>query len=137
MPAPQQSPARVLLVDDAVQVRRELATLLALAGRIEIIGEAGDGQQAITLAQALQPDVVLLDLAMPVMDGYAAAPRLKAVCPACRVVALTLHGGEAERCRALAAGCDAFLVKGAPLQTLLDTICAGPRPAPLESEGSP
>jgi DNA-binding NarL/FixJ family response regulator len=124
-----------LLVDDAVQVRRDLHNVLTLAGRIEIVGDASNGAQAVALAQALQPDVVLLDLAMPVMDGFEAARRLKTLFPACRVVVLTLHGGEVERRRALAAGCDAFIVKGAPLQTLIDAVCAHARAAPEESEG--
>jgi DNA-binding NarL/FixJ family response regulator len=124
-----------LLVDDALEVRHDLRTVLTLAGGIEIVGEAGDGAQAIAQAQALLPDVVLLDLEMPVMNGYDAARRLKTLCPACRVVALTMHGGQAERRRALAAGCDAFIVKGAPLQALVDAICASPRPSSLESEG--
>jgi DNA-binding NarL/FixJ family response regulator len=126
----------VLLVDDAAEVRRDLGTLLTLAGSIEIVGDARDGAEAILQAQALQPDVVLMDLEMPVLNGYESARRIKALCPACRVVALTIHGGEAERRRALAAGCDAFVVKGAPLETLVSAVCVGPRAAPLESEGT-
>jgi two-component system response regulator DesR len=74
---------------------------------------------------------------MPVLNGYDAARRIKTLCPACRVVALTIHGGEAERQRALAAGCDAFVVKGAPLEVLVSAVCVSPCTAPSESEGSP
>ncbi len=113
---------RLLLVDDTAQVRQSLRTVLTLAGDIEIVGEAGDGLEAIAQAQALRPEVVLMDLEMPVMDGYEATRRLKAVCPACRVVALTIHSGEAERQQALRAGMADVVVKGAPLEVLLRAI---------------
>ena len=115
---------RVLIVDDMVQVRESLRTVLALAAGIEIVGEAGNGQEAVSLAEALRPQVVVMDLEMPVTGGYEAARRIKALYPACRMVALTIHGGEAERQRALAAGIDVFIVKGAPLAVLLKAIGA-------------
>jgi CheY-like chemotaxis protein len=65
-----------------------------------------------------------MDLEMPVMDGYAAARRIRAACPACRVVALTIHAGEAERQQALQAGMADVVVKGAPLEVLLRAIWA-------------
>ena len=68
---------RILIVDDNPQVRRELRTLLPLAGDLEVVGEAADGAEAIRLAEALRPHVILLDLQMPVLDGYAAARRIK------------------------------------------------------------
>jgi DNA-binding NarL/FixJ family response regulator len=113
---------RVLIVDDSAQVRQELRTLLPLAGDIEIVGEAADGLEAIRLAQALQPDVVLMDLEMPVLDGYWAARQIKACCPACRVVALTVHGYEAARQKASQSGVDLFLVKGVSVETLVQAI---------------
>ena len=84
-------------------MRQELRTLLPLTGDIEIVGEAADGREAIRLAQALQPDVVLMDLEMPVLDGYEATRQIKAGSPACRVVALTVHGYEAARQKAVQA----------------------------------
>jgi DNA-binding NarL/FixJ family response regulator len=114
---------RVLIVDDNPQVRKELRTLLPLAGDIEVVGEAADGLQAIRLAQALQPEVVLIDLEMPVLDGYEAMRQIKAVLPSCRVVTLTVHGYEAARLRAIEAGADVFLEKGAPLGALVHAIC--------------
>ena len=77
---------------------------------------------AISQAEALRPDVVVVDLEMPVMDGYEAARQIKTHCPACRVVALTVHAGEAERQRTFLAGVDAFVVKGASLETLVQAI---------------
>jgi DNA-binding NarL/FixJ family response regulator len=116
---------RVLLVDDVAEVRQSLRTVLTLAAEVEVVGEAADGQEAVALAQALRPEVVVMDLAMPVMDGYEAARRIQAACPACRVVALTIHAGEPERRRALEAGMAGVVVKGAPLEALLRAIAPG------------
>ena len=113
---------RVLIVDDSPQVRQELCTLLPLAGDIEIVGEAADGLEAVRLAEALQPDVVLMDLEMPAMDGYEAARQIKSRWPACRVVALTVHGYEAARQKASQSGVDVFLVKGVSVETLVQAI---------------
>ncbi len=116
---------RILLVDDSAQVRQELRTLLPLAADIQIVGEAADGREAIRLAQALQPDVVLMDLEMPVLDGYEATRQIKAGFPACRVVALTVHGYEAARQKASQSGVDVFLLKGVSVETLVQAISEG------------
>lgn len=113
---------RILIVDDRLEVRRELATLLPLAGDIEVVGEAADGAEALRLAEALRPQVILLDLQMPVMDGFEAARRIKQRWPACRVVALTVHDDASPRQKAQQAGVDVFIVKGAPLETLVEAI---------------
>ena len=113
---------RVLIVDDSPQVRRELRTLLPLAGNIEIVGEAADGLEAVRLAEALRPHVILMDLEMPVMDGYQAARQIKARCPSCRVVALTVYGDPDSRTQAAQAGVDVFLVKGVSLEALVQAI---------------
>jgi DNA-binding NarL/FixJ family response regulator len=118
----ERSRRRVLIVDDSAQVRRELRILLPLAGDIEIVGEAPDGQEAIRLAQALQPEVVLMDLEMPILDGYEATRQIKAGSPSCRVVALTVYGDPASRNRAAQAGVDAFLVKGISAESLVQAI---------------
>lgn len=115
---------RVLIVDDVPQVRSDLRTLLPLAGDIEIVGDAADGLDALHKVSALLPEVVLLDLQMPVLDGYETARRIKILYPACRVVALSVHGYEAARQRALQAGVDDFIVKGAPLEALVQAISA-------------
>jgi DNA-binding NarL/FixJ family response regulator len=113
---------RLLIVDDTAQVRRDLRTVLTLAGDIEVVGEATNGVEAVRLIETLQPEAVLMDLEMPVMDGYEATCQVKARWPACRVIALTVHGYEAARQRASQAGVDAFIVKGAPVETLVQTI---------------
>ena len=117
---------RVLIADDNPQVRQELCTLLPLAGNIEIVGEAADGREALRLVQALRPEVVLMDLEMPVLDGYEATRQIKAGRPSCRVVALTVHGYETARQKASQSGVDVFLVKGASVETLVQAISARP-----------
>ncbi len=113
---------KVLIVDDVSRVRQDLRTLLTLAGNIEVVGEAEHGAAAVIQAKVLHPEVVLMDLEMPVMDGFEAARRIKAAQPRCRVIVLTIHGGQAERMSALTAGADAFMEKGVPLDTLLEAI---------------
>lgn len=113
---------RVLIVDNMEEVRQDLRTYLTLAGDLEIVGEAGDGLEAVRLVEALQPQVVLMDLEMPVMDGYAATKQIKACRPSCRVIALTIHASESEQQRAANAGVDRFIVKGAPFDTLMEAI---------------
>jgi len=113
---------RLLLVDDVPQVRQELRTLLTLVGDIEIVGEAADGRAALQQCEVLRPEAVLMDLEMPEMDGYEATRQIKALQPAPRVVALTVHGYDSARQKALQAGADAFVVKGSPLETLLQAI---------------
>lgn len=113
---------RLLIVDDAPQVREELRKLLQLEGNIEVAGEAANGLEAISQTRALQPDVVLMDLEMPVLDGYEATRQIKALFPVCRVVALTLHGYAAAREKAIRAGVDFFIEKGAPLDDLVQAI---------------
>lgn len=113
---------RVLIVDDVEQVRRDLRTALTLTGNIEIIGEAENGLEAVRLTEFLKPDVILMDLEMPVMDGYETTRKIKSLYPSCRVVTLTVHDYESARVRAQEAGVDAFLVKGAPVESIVQTI---------------
>jgi DNA-binding NarL/FixJ family response regulator len=113
---------RVLIVDDIPQVREDLRTLLTLSGDIEIVGEAVDGREAILQADASRPEVILMDLEMPVLDGYEATRQIKAHDPACRVIALTVHGYEEARQKASQAGVDDFIVKGAPVKMLVQAI---------------
>jgi DNA-binding NarL/FixJ family response regulator len=116
------SKVRVLIVDDIAQVRQGLRTVLTLAEEIEVIGEAVDGRDAIQQVEELQPDVVLMDLEMPVMDGYAATTQVKSRCPSCRIIALSVHSYPEARQRAAQAGVDAFIEKGAPVNKILQAI---------------
>ena len=122
-----QESIRVLIVDDVAQVRQGLATMLKLATknsspRIEVVGEAINGSEAIRQAQALHPDAILMDLEMPVLDGYEATRRIKAAHPAMRVIILSIHAGPDEQGHALMAGADAFIEKSAPLDGLVKAI---------------
>lgn len=113
---------RVLIVDDMANVRQELHTLLSLSGDIEIVGEAANGLEAIQQVGNLEPDVILLDLEMPVMNGYQAASQLKARFPASRIIALSVHSCEEALQHAFQSGVDAFIVKGTPLDSLIQAI---------------
>jgi DNA-binding NarL/FixJ family response regulator len=117
---------RVLIVDDVEQVRHDLCTFLTLADEIEIVGQASNGLEAVHLIENLHPQVVLMDLEMPVLDGYEAARQIKLIQPACRVIVLTIHGGEAERQRALHAGADDFVTKWHSLKSLMEAIYLAP-----------
>jgi DNA-binding NarL/FixJ family response regulator len=122
---PYHVSVKILIVDDIAAVRQELRQLLPLLGDVEVAGEAADGQAAIDQAQALQPDVVLMDLEMPGLGGCEATRQIKARRPACRVVVLTVHGGPAEQQKASQAGADAFVVKGGPIEALVKAIMGG------------
>ena len=114
-------PKRILIADDQRPARKGLHALLSLYTQVEVIGEAVDGQDAVNLVAERRPDVVLMDMRMPVMDGLEATRRIKSRTPGVRVVMLTLHAEyEAE---ALAAGADAFLVKGGSSEALWNAIC--------------
>lgn len=121
------SSIRLLIVDDVPDVRRELSVLLSLVGDIIVCGEAADGVEAIRKAEDLRPDVVLMDLEMPRMDGIEAAQKIKLVHPECRVIALTIHDSPADRAQCVQAGMESLFTKGAPLDELLQAIRhAGP-----------
>ncbi|MBM3124089.1 MAG: response regulator transcription factor [Chloroflexi bacterium] len=113
---------RVLIVDDKEQVRRDLRAALTLSGGLEVVGEATDGKEAVSLAESLAPDVILMDLEMPVMDGYESTRMIKASRPSCKVIALTVHDYEAARAKAHQAGVDAFIVKGVPVEKIIRII---------------
>ena len=113
---------RLLLVDDHLTVRRGLRIWLALEPDLEMVGEASDGAQAIILARALRPDVILMDVEMPGMDGISATAALRSVVPQSAVVILTLHDDAATKTRAREAGAAAFVAKHQMEETLLAEV---------------
>jgi DNA-binding NarL/FixJ family response regulator len=102
---------RLLLVDDQPQVRRGLAMRLALEADVVVVGECGDAESAIALAGALQPDVVIMDVELPGIDGIDAARVLRLALPQTAIVMLSLHDDCATIARATAAGATAFVAK--------------------------
>jgi len=122
-----QENIRVLIVDDVPWVRQGLVTMLKLAARnvmpkLEVIGEAQNGSEAIEKARTLGPDVILMDLEMPILDGYEATRCIKSVLPSILIIVLTIHSDSTTRRNAVQAGADAFIEKGAPLEELLQAI---------------
>jgi DNA-binding NarL/FixJ family response regulator len=113
---------RVLLVDDQHLVRAGLRMLCESDADIEVVAEAGNGRDAVRLAGELRPDVVMMDLRMPGMDGTTATARIRAEHPACRVVVVTTFDDDEHLYPALAAGACGFLVKDAAPAELLAGI---------------
>jgi DNA-binding NarL/FixJ family response regulator len=101
---------RLLLADDHRILREGLRRSLEALG-LEVMGEAGDGGEAVELAGSLQPDVVLMDVTMPVLDGVEATRRIRQAHPEVRVVMLTMHADDATMAQAIRAGADGYLVK--------------------------
>ena len=123
----QQRPRRVVIIDDTEDLRELLRIALARGG-FEVIAEAGDGRAGIAVVRETQPDVVLLDLSMPVMDGIEALPTIRRLCPMARIIVLSGFGASQMSDRAVAAGADGYVQKGAPLTTILEyvrEVCAG------------
>jgi DNA-binding NarL/FixJ family response regulator len=121
------APVRVLLVDDQALFREALGTLLEVRPEIEVVGEAGDGAAALTQAGVLRPDVVLMDLHMPVLDGIAATRRLRVEQPGIRVLALTTFDDDEDVFAALRAGAVGYLLKDVSSDRLVEALLAAAR----------
>lgn len=115
---------RVVLVDDHLIVRRGLEELLSTAGDIEVVGSAADGLEAVTMVESTRPDVVLMDLSMPVLDGVEATRRIVAEVPGTRVVVLTSFGDQHRILDAMSAGADGYLLKHTEPEALFAAIRA-------------
>jgi DNA-binding NarL/FixJ family response regulator len=113
---------RLLVVDDHPVVRMGLVAMLSEHGDFEVVGQAADGAEAVTLAERLQPDVVLMDLRMPGMDGAAATAQLRAGEGGPAVLVLTTYDTDADIVRAVEAGATGYLLKDAPREILADAI---------------
>jgi DNA-binding NarL/FixJ family response regulator len=118
---------RVLLVDDQALFREALATLLSVRGEVDVVGQAGDGRAALEQAAALRPDVVLMDLHMPVLDGIAATRRLRVEQPGTRVLALTTFDDDEDVFAALRAGAVGYLLKDVSGDRLVEALLAAAR----------
>ena len=113
-------PTRVLIADDSARARDGLRALLTIRPEIEVVGEATNGQDAVRLVAECRPDIVLMDLHMPVLDGIQATKLIKQQWPGVIVVVLTMYA--VEQSSALAAGADAFLIKGSAPDRLLAAL---------------
>jgi DNA-binding NarL/FixJ family response regulator len=118
---------RVLVVDDHPVVRGGLVGWLAAQPDIDVVGEAGDGLEALAAVAEHAPDVVLMDLRMPRMDGVTATGRITAAHPGVRVLVLTTYDTDADIVRAVEAGAAGYLLKDAPLPQLADAVRAAAR----------
>jgi DNA-binding NarL/FixJ family response regulator len=120
-------PIRLLVADDHPVVRDGLRAMLATQPDMELVGEAATGIEAVERARALRPDVVLMDLQMPKLDGPAAIATLREQAPEVRVLVLTTFGTDADITRAVDAGATGYLLKDAPREQLFGAIRAAAR----------
>ncbi|MEX2395267.1 MAG: response regulator transcription factor [Actinomycetota bacterium] len=124
---------RVLIVDDTPDIRMLLKVALRTLGNFDVVGEGADGSEAVALASDLRPDAILLDLAMPVMDGLQATPEIRKCSPDTRVVILSGFSKDRLGDDALAAGADAYIEKGTSpkrIAEIVQELCDTPRPPP-------
>ena len=113
---------RILLVDDHALLRRGLADLISYEKDLSVVGEAGDGEAAVDAAEKLKPDLVVMDLMMPVMDGTEATRRIKEILPDTHILILTTFGTSAEVAHAIAAGANGAIMKDASTDEQLAAI---------------
>ena len=113
---------RVLVADDHPIVRSGIVGLLAAAEGIEVVGEAADGREAVDRAAALSPDVVLMDLRMPNLDGVAATAQILAATPGIRVLILTTYETDDQILGAIEAGASGYLLKAAPQAEIIEGV---------------
>ncbi len=120
----QESAVRVLVVDDQRLMRDGIASLLGIQDGIEVVGTAANGQEAVEQAMTLQPDVILMDVRMPIMDGVAATGQVRRSLPSCQVLMLTTFDDEEYIVEALRAGASGYLLKDIPAHDLAQAVRA-------------
>ena len=113
---------KVIIADDHVLFRAGVKTALSLKKDIRIIGEADNGQQLLHLLKHLQPDVILLDIQMPIMDGITALPEIKKLYPEIRIIMLTMHNDHSMISRLMELGANAYLTKNSDSEVIYEAI---------------
>ncbi|MBI1805217.1 MAG: response regulator transcription factor [Ignavibacteriae bacterium] len=113
---------RVLIADDHVMVREGLAQLLGETDDIEVVGQAGDGFEAIQLAEKMKPDVIVLDYTMPKLDGFSAIEQLRKLLPAMKILILTVHENVHYAIKAFEAQAHGFMIKASAASELVEAI---------------
>ena len=116
------APIRVLLADDVPDMRLLVQIALERNEGFEVVGHAGDGEQAVQLAGELKPDVVVLDMAMPKLDGLQAIPLIHKAAPGVRILVLSGFAGETISERAISSCASAYLEKGVPYQEIVNGV---------------
>lgn len=122
--ASERPPQRVLIVEDDPVMQLGLQHLLADYSHLTIVGQVNDGFSGIEAALALNPDLIVMDIGLPQLDGIAATQQIKASLPHTRIIMLTSHNTEHETVAALASGADAYCIKGIGIDHLLTAITA-------------
>jgi two-component system NarL family response regulator len=118
------APIRILIADDHAVVREGLAAMIQRRSDMRVVAEAENGTRAVELARQHQPDVILMDLRMPMLGGVEAITQIRAQQPQARIIVLTTYDGDEDIYRALQAGARAYLLKDTPRDELLDAIRA-------------
>ena len=118
---------RVVIADDQMLFREGVRTLLSLRADMEVVGEASNGEEALALVESLRPQVVLMDLRMPQLDGIQATARIRERSPSTAILVLTTFDDDANLFGALRAGADGYLLKDVPFETLVAAIQAAAR----------
>ncbi|HZT66364.1 MAG TPA: response regulator transcription factor [Acidimicrobiales bacterium] len=122
--AEEDTPVRVILVDDEPDLRILLWLAIEADGRCQVVGDASNGVEGVSLAASAEPDVVVLDQLMPEMDGITAVPLLRQAAPGAKIIMLSALADPVARDRAMDAGADAYVEKSASFQPLLDLAVA-------------
>ena len=117
-------PIRVLLVDDHAVVRDGLKAILEAQGHITVVGEASDGRKAVDQAKKLRPDVVVMDIAMPELNGIEATRQIRESCPSTQVVILSMYSSSEHIYQAIRAGAQGYLLKESAGKEVLAAVCA-------------
>lgn len=116
--------ARVVLADDVVDLREMMRLAIEMTGEFTVVAEAGDGEAAVRAVEEHQPDALLIDLAMPLMDGVEAIPRIRSVAPDCRILVFSGFDHASMRETVMERGAHAFLVKGTLPRDVIEVLRA-------------